>query len=477
MQHIILMPVGSAGDVHPFVAMALALQRRGYRVTVATNGHFQSLCERLDLPFFEIGTDEHFRSVLENSDLWKPGIKATRLILNLSLNVMRQQHDFIVDQFEPGKTAVIAGPLALGARIAQDYLSLTASQKQLAANQSHKTKFPFLGPLKAVLPEFLGGYQEKIRSSWKPGDQEQLPGDAAARGDGLPMATVQLAPCVFLSCEKPPRLPGLIMPTWLPHGIKSWIWRASDSAIDYMVLPKLNAFRAELGLKKTSRIIGRWWNSPQLILAMFPEWFGLPASDWPSQVRLTGFGLFDESDGSSLDTEILDFCEGGSHRPVVFTPGSANIHGRVFFKTSIEVCRKLGRRAIFLTRHPQQLPCSLPDHVRHFDFVPLSQLLPHCDALVYHGGIGTLSQACAAGVSHLIVKLAHDQFDNAQRIERLGLGTSLKPSQYTVRRATATLGRLLNDPLVAQRCQEIAGRFGSHDGIEEACDLFEKECL
>ena len=34
--------------------------------------------------------------------------------------------------------------------------------------------------------------------------------------------------------------------------------------------------------------MGTWWNSPQLVLALFPEWFAPPQADWPAQTRKTG---------------------------------------------------------------------------------------------------------------------------------------------------------------------------------------------
>ena len=41
--HYLVMPLGSAGDVHPFVGLALELKRRGHEVTLATNGYFADL--------------------------------------------------------------------------------------------------------------------------------------------------------------------------------------------------------------------------------------------------------------------------------------------------------------------------------------------------------------------------------------------------------------------------------------------------
>ena len=61
----LLIAIGSHGDVHPFVGMGLALQRRGHDVTIATNGHFESLVRNVGLEFSELGTDEKFRELIK----------------------------------------------------------------------------------------------------------------------------------------------------------------------------------------------------------------------------------------------------------------------------------------------------------------------------------------------------------------------------------------------------------------------------
>jgi UDP:flavonoid glycosyltransferase YjiC (YdhE family) len=206
---------------------------------------------------------------------------------------------------------------------------------------------------------------------------------------------------------------------------------------------------------------------------MFPEWFAKPAADWPAQVKLSSFGLFDETDVQTLADEVLAFCKAGSP-PVVFTPGSANAHGRSFFEESVKACQLSGRRGILLSPYPENVPADLPSTVRHFSYVPLSQLLPHCTALVYHGGIGTLSQACSAGVPHLVRKLSHDQFDNALRLEQLGIGLSCKPSGYRAPRVARMLDALIDGATVQKKCLEIAAMMQHENGIGLSCDLIEQ---
>src|SRR5262249_53944037 len=156
-------------------------------------------------------------------------------------------------------------------------------------------------------------------------------------------------------------------------------------------------------------IMSQWWHSPQRVLGLFPPWYGEPQPDWPPQVRLVGFPLYDERGVEELPGGLADFLATGSP-PLVFMPGSANAQAQDFFRAPVEACQRLGRRGLLLPRFPEQLPAPLPPTIRHFNFIPFSQVLPQAAALVHHGGIGTSAQALAAGVPQVVMPLAHDQF-------------------------------------------------------------------
>jgi UDP:flavonoid glycosyltransferase YjiC (YdhE family) len=54
--HVLLPTMGSAGDVHPFIALGLALKARGHRATILTNPIFQELIEAQGLGYLRVGT-------------------------------------------------------------------------------------------------------------------------------------------------------------------------------------------------------------------------------------------------------------------------------------------------------------------------------------------------------------------------------------------------------------------------------------
>jgi UDP:flavonoid glycosyltransferase YjiC (YdhE family) len=286
---------------------------------------------------------------------------------------------------------------------------------------------------------------------------------------GIELVTVHLQPSVMWSSTEPPRIPGLFGPNWL----RSWMWDIGVRwVVDPAICPSLNAWRAELGLAPV-RCITSWWNSPWCVACLFPAWYGAPQPEWPQPLLQTDFPLWDERTDTPLPQQVADFLAAGE-RPIAVTPGSANVFGQSFLRSAVAACQRLGRRAILLTRFGEQVPRLLPESVIHVPYVPFSQLLPHCAALIHHGGIGSMSQAMAAGIPQVVVAVAHDQFDNGWRVERLGVGAALTHRGLSARKLTRALRSLLDSSPVATRCQTIARRLQGVDGTLKMAAAIER---
>ena len=141
--------------------------------------------------------------------------------------------------------------------------------------------------------------------------------------------------------------------------------------------------------------------------------------------------------------------------PVVITPGSNTSDVHAFVAASLAAVAQAGRRAVLLGIGPENR-FGLPTQVLARRCVPLRTLLPHAAAVVHHAGIGMSALALAAGVPQLVVPSAHDQFDNADRLVRLGVARCGQRSG-----GPAPLGRslqsLCHDGTVRQRCTVLRG--------------------
>lgn len=409
---VLMATLGSAGDVYPVIALALALRARGHRVTILTNPHFQSLIEQQGLAFLPVGTIKDVDAAVADPDLWHPrkgfGVVAQRVILPAIAPIYR-----LIEAHADADTVVTASGIAFGARVAQEKL-------------------------------------------------------------GVPTATIHLQPSIIRSLVDHGLVGDFRISASQPMWFKRTFFALVDwTVVDRNLKRPLNEFRATLGLPPVTHLLGRWIHSPQCVIGFFPEWFAAPQPDWPAHTHLVGFPLWDGGEGSAAVSSEAEEFLGNGEPPVIFTPGSAGSTMHRFFRESVAALRKLGVRAMLVTNYLEQLPCALPSGVKAFGYLPFSAVLPRSALLVYHGGIGTLAQAVKAGIPQLVVPNSHDQFDNGWRIERLGLGTSIPQKRYRGGPVAAAIRALLSNSALQQRAREYAGRIDSAGALSLACDLIE----
>jgi rhamnosyltransferase subunit B len=411
--NVLLVTLGSHGDVHPFIGIGIALRARGHEVTFATNAFFQPLAERAGFDsFLPLGTADEYRTVAASDDLWHRR-KGFKVIFDLVGRGMPRMYDLVEGYVQShADPVVVSSSLCLGARVAQDRL-----------------KFP--------------------------------------------MATVHLAPALLRSCIDPPKLPGVFLPKWVPAFVNSSLfWVGDHLMVGPVVKPQLNSFRASKGLPPISRPLHDWWHSPDRVIGLWPDWFAPMQTDWPKQTRLGGFPLYDEKGLDPMPPKLLEFLASGD-KPIAFTPGSAMWRGDDFFAASADACKILGRRGVLLSRHSDHIPASLPPGVIHVEYAPFSELLPQAAAVVHHGGIGTTSQGLRAGIPQLVMAMSHDQPDNVNRLRRLGVGAQISPASYRGPKITKAMSGLLDSPEVSKNCQAVAQRFETGDQFSRTCGFIE----
>jgi UDP:flavonoid glycosyltransferase YjiC (YdhE family) len=243
----------------------------------------------------------------------------------------------------------------------------------------------------------------------------------------------------------------------IPRWAKRAFFKVIDWKMNHAIAPGVTRACREQGVPPPRNAFRDWWQSPDGVICLWPEWFAAPQPDWPANARCIGFPLEDLASHHDANPELEEFFAAGEP-PVLFTPGTAMAQGREFFKAALGACATTKRRAIFVTRYPDQLPATLPPTIHRFDYLPFSDVLPRCAAIVHHGGIGTTSQAFAAGIPQLIMPLAHDQPDNAQRVQKLAAGTFLWPGEFTAGNVAGELGNL---PAFQSQCAKLAVRVNS----------------
>jgi UDP:flavonoid glycosyltransferase YjiC (YdhE family) len=108
------------------------------------------------------------------------------------------------------------------------------------------------------------------------------------------------------------------------------------------------------------------------------------------------------------------------------------------------------------------------------DAAPHAALFPRASLVVHQGGAGTLHHALRSGRPMLVVPFAHDQPDNAYRVERLGVARTIRADRYTAARVARDLRVLTGDDAWRVRAAAVAARVQAEDAVGAACDAVEE---
>jgi len=411
---VCLVTLGSAGDVHPMLALGQSLKARGHRAVVMTNPVFEDMVHGAGLELDAIGSAAEHASTVAHPKLWHPVDGLGVMWRYLLRPALRPTFERLAAWSAKGPCVVLANPLAMGARVAQEAL-------------------------------------------------------------GLPLMSVYTAPTLLRTVHPPLTVAQLPVPLWMPRVLLHGAWHALDRwKLQPLVKPDLERLRQVHGLAPISgSVFGQWMHSPQSGVALFPKWFAPAQPDWPGQVVQTDFTRFEEADTTSPESLKAFLLQG--EPPVVFMPGTARQHTDEFFAQALQACATLGLRAVLLGRLSGALQARVaeqPATVWAGPYVPFAGVLPHAKALVHHGGIGTSAQALHAGVPQLVVPCAYDQFDNALRLQRLGVAKVL--STLAPGLLQARLQALLKSPDVAMACQRWAGQGQALDARNQVCQAVEQ---
>ena len=412
---VILNTFGSFGDIHPYMAIAMELQRRGHAPVIATM--------------------EEYREKIEGAGL----------------------------EFAPVRPSV-PPPKEQGTELVEKIMEPRTGPRFLI----EELVFPAVRDSYADLLEAVNGADLLVTHPAAPA------GPLVGRKTGMPWISTVLAPFSFLSAYDPP-----VPPYWqwtrklsvLGPDVMRFLLNLSKRTFK---AEAVTDFRDELGLPDVGNPMFEGQHSPARVLALFSEVFAQPQPDWPPQTELTGFCFYDGYHETAMPPELVRFLDNGG-QPLVFTLGSSAVWvARDFFRESIEAAMSIGRRAVLLIGDERNMPRSLPEGMIAVDYVPYQALLPRACAVVHHGGVGTTSQGLLAGVPSLIVPFAFDQSDNAEHARKIGTSRTLYRKNYRASRVANELDQLLRQPSYSRRAIAVRQRLQQENGPARAVDLMEE---
>ena len=127
-----------------------------------------------------------------------------------------------------------------------------------------------------------------------------------------------------------------------------------------------------------------------------------------------------------------------------------------------------------VSKGPQHGEYELAGNMTGAEFLPQTNVLPHVELVITHGGNNTTTESFFFGKPMIVLPLFWDQYDNAQRVDELGFGKRLPAYAHDAAELRAAIGDLLGNEPLRSRLREISARLQRVPGTTRAADLIER---
>ena len=410
---ITILTYGSRGDVQPFLALAVGLQKNGHQVKLAAPHRFENFVNQYGVSFVPLAGDPEIISKRLND----AGVNPIRMVYAMG--------EYIFS---------IAGQVA--------------RQAFVACADADLIVHSFL---------FTTG------------------GHSMARKLGIPDVSVQTFPIFVHTRAFPPvsmsRLPPGFL-SYFGHWLHTQIfWQGGK--IGFMRLRKTHPDVFDIDLRWPFTVEGNRLMTP-LLLACSPTIIPRP-DDWSMpHIHIPGYFFLDVSNTCQPPAALVDFLSNGEP-PVCVTFGSM-IHrdANRIYRTVLNALEKTGSRAIILSGWSNLQNLSLPENVLVMDAVSHDWLLPRCKIVIHHGGAGTTAAGLRSGIPNLVVSFAADQPFWGARVHAIGAGPRpIAVRKLTTEKIISALAEAGGDAL-RNSAQAVGRNIRVDDGVGVAVKLIEK---
>lgn len=228
---------------------------------------------------------------------------------------------------------------------------------------------------------------------------------------------------------------------------------------------ELNGVRTRVGLAPQDHI-HNGISTTLAICATFPQ-LEYPRPHPEPNTHVVGPLLWEPADGVST-------VPSGDGPLVIVAPSTAQDPGGRLVRAAADGLGDLPIRVLISTNHRTPTAgTSTAANTTVVDWLSYSRTFVHADAVICHGGHGTMVRALACGAVPVIWPVAGDMGENAARADHAGAGVRI-PRRFlnatTLRLATE---RALCERPLRERARELAAWAGGHDPAATAAALVE----
>lgn len=408
---ITILAMGSRGDVQPYVALGVALQKAGARVRIATLETFRQFVTGYGLECYPIEGD---------------------------------------------LTGVMNSPVADNARKADNPLKLA-----LSFNELKQYGLALQAGLWAACQDAdLLIYHPGMALGYFAAQERGIP---SVLGLPFPMTPTRAYPSLIF--YEGPRLGGAY--NLLTHKILQQIfWMTASGNLRDFWKREFGCLPENFGnpFPRQTRA------SHPTVVSCSPHVF-TQADDFPPHVHHTGFWFLDDEPGWTPPAALTDFLERGP-APVYVGFGSIGDPKQAAHtaRTVAEALRQTGQRGILATGWQGGSEEKLPDTIFTLESAPHAWLFPRMAAVVHHGGAGTTAAGLRAGVPAVVLPHGLDQPGWARRVRELGVGTSLLRKQLTAERLAEAIQFVLKSE-IREAAKSLGAKIQAENGAERAAKV------
>src|SRR5215468_644990 len=296
-----------------------------------------------------------------------------------------------------------------------------------------------------------------------------FPAMFGAEAAGVPAVIVMHGPYLVPRADVPPLGSGL-MPARGPLGrLRDRSAAAVTNAAFRTAMPGFNRTRAEVGLPPVRDLPGLMARADRILVCSSPSYDFGPGSV-PANVRYVGPQLDDEASGASAGP-----WAGPPGRPLVLVGLSSTVMRQEgLLQRAADALGQLPVRGLVTTGpavDPAVVPA--PDNVTVTRWVRHADVLPHCSAVITHGGHGTVMKALIAGVPLIVVPMGRDQPDNAARVLYASAGIRLRKNA-SADALRGAIGRVNGDPRYRAAADAMAARLTAERDDNRVVDELEQ---
>jgi len=248
-------------------------------------------------------------------------------------------------------------------------------------------------------------------------------------------------------------------------------WETATAFISLYMREEISGLGSQLKIAPIKEST-EMFNQKKNCMALWPAWFEQSKAIHP-EVKRVGFLPTNESP-NELSAQVKNIVEGTPAPILIIGSSGRSVWGKHFFELAAQSCAMITRPTIMVVQHQNVVPDVLPENVllveRLFD---IRRVMSRCSLVIHHGGIGTVSDALAAGCPQVILSDGFDRTTNGKIVELLGAGRVLDVSKCNDQELNAAIADLNSSREIYEKCTDYSTRIKQQNTADAACSLIE----